>query len=75
METVNSKSGFSSFLPLGDDVVTVVPADAYGFVGETTSSCHVFLGVVGPCFGLMGPVGVMIVDDAGIGDCGRFWKT
>ena len=50
----------------------VVPADAYGDVGETTNSCHVLLGTVGPCFGLMGPVGVMIVDEAGMEDPGMF---
>lgn len=71
-ETVSSKSGFSSGLLVEDEVVIVVPADAYGDVGETTNSCHVFLGVVGPCLGLMGPVGVMMVEDAGMEDPGMF---
>jgi hypothetical protein len=53
----------------------VVLAEAYGEVGDTTSSCHVFLGIVAPCLGFIGPVGVTMVEEAGIDDCRMFWKT
>lgn len=63
--------GFSSSL-LFAEVLTLVSANSSVDVSETTNSCHVFLGLVSPCFGLMGPVGVMIVNETGIEDCGIF---
>lgn len=75
LETVSSKSGFSSCLLDEAVVVVAVPALAYGFVGETTSSCHVFLGAVAPCLGVIGPVGVIMVEEGGIEDWATFWNT
>ncbi len=71
LETVSSNSRCSLGFPSVDEDVDIVLE--YGEVGEMTSSCQVFLGaVVVPCFGLMGPVGVKIVDEAGIDDCETF---
>lgn len=72
LETVISKSSFS-WVSLPVEVVT--PGLVYGDVGETTSSCQVFLGVEAPCLGLIGPVGVMMVEEGGIEDWATFWKT
>ena len=67
LETVNSNSGlFSSFRPVLCEE---------GDVGDTTSSCHVFFGVVILYLGFMGPVGVTIVVEAGTEDWAMFWKT
>ena len=48
---------------------------ACGDVGDTTSSCQVFFGVVAPCLGSMGPVGVIIFEEAGTEDWAMFRNT
>lgn len=71
-ETVSSKSSLSASLDVGE---LDVCASAYGEVGDTTSSCQLFFGVVTPCLGFMGPVGVIMVEDAGTEELAMFWKT
>ena len=76
MERVRWKSGGGSFVDVvgADDESDVDVVVGSWVIGATTSSCHWFLGTCGPVFGVMGPVGVRIVEDAGMRDEAVFWK-